>query len=501
MLFFLKEEVQAGTYDNAYTFYTQFSGTNLMQAKDGYIYIGNRAGAAASTSSYLFNARGHRFTVIINGIQYYIDLKRGLYGGIYDQNISDMTVGGYVYNLYRIPYQTICQLMQYNYPTIDFGMLYQTGQTVRLTYDSIMTIKKRKSNGSYTLYGDLSNDHLGRPTTWGNLYFDQSTMEKAWKQVTGQRRSFQDFYHLQILIPGSEKGVFLHTSAICIKDGPGVFKVRDDCYVRSGQLIDYSFLAYSSFASATFQPNYMYLDLQDARTASYVSTWLYSYAPTGRVDGSVNNHIPHRFSLESCSFSRTDYNRCLSYIGRARIPSDGEQYFITPRCAIFLNDRCQVVSVFADRRLGVHVISDGKAPDIVIKKQGNLIHIQISDAGSGFERMKICSEDGKVELESTEAQIDYNPLKSGKYKILAVDHVGNQQEVVVPVELISGGGENQLNCRFFSKEFMEKGEEDGGLNANSIWRTDIEKNHLLEETMNRMERCGPFADEILWIVP
>lgn len=490
-LFMAKESAYAGTYDNAYTFYNQFSSSNLMQASNGYIYIGNRAGVASSSSTYLYNARGHRLTLTLNGIQYYIDLKRGLYGGIYDQNISDLTVGKYMYNLYRIPYQTICQLFQYNYPTINLAMLYQEGQNVQLGYDSIMTIKKRKSNGSYTLFGDLSYDHLGRPPAWGNIYFDQTTMEKAWKITTGQKKSFADFYHLQINIPGTEKGTFVTTTAIQVKDGPGIYKKEGNCYVKAGQLVEYSYSAHASFASATFQPNYIYLDLKDLRTNSYLSTWLYTYAPAGRTDGSICNHIPYRVSLESCILSRTDSNRCLNYKGMAKVVNDGERLLVTPRCAIFLNDVCQVVSTLGDSRLGVIVVSDGMAPVVQANQVGNVITIQANDAGSGLDYIKIYSEDGVERLKTSEREVSYPVTQNEVVRIVAADRVGNITESFVSATY-EEAKETKAVYRFISKEFFNKEEIDGGLRAQSLWRNQADRKKMLEEAL--------FADDFEEII-
>lgn len=483
LIFMNKKDAHAGTYDNAYTFYHQFCGSNLMQASNGYIYIGNRAGVASSSSTYLYNARGHRLTLTLNGIQYYIDLKRGLYGGVYDQNISDLTVGSYMYNLYRIPYQTICQLFQYNYPTINLAMLYQEGQKVQLGYDSIMTIKKRKANGSYTLFGDLSYDHLGRPPTWGNVYFDQTTMENAWKITTGQKKSFAEFYHLHIDIPGTEKGTFVTTSAIKIKEEPGIYKKDGSYYVKAGQLVEYSYFAQASFASTTFQPNYMYLDIKDLRTNAYLTTWLYAYAPAGRIDGSIYNHIPSRVSLESCVLSRADSNRRLNYTGRAKVVNDGERLLITPRCAIFVKGICQVVSVLGDASLGVYVKSDGRAPEIIAEQTGNILHIQARDSGSGLDYIKVVDESGSELLVSNNSDIACPVTKNEIYRIIAIDKVGNQTGTNIPVtyEEIK---ETKTTFRFIAKEYLERQEVDGGLKTQSLWRSQPDMKKLLEEALS-----------------
>lgn len=485
--FMKKESAYAGTYDNAYSFYHQFKGTNLMQAYDGYIYVGSRGGVAASSSSYLYNTRGHRFSLILNGTQYYIDIKRGLCGGVYDQSISDMTVGRYVYNLYRIPYQSICQLLQYNYPFVDFGVLYQKSQTVVLSYDSIMTIKKRQPNGTYSLFGDLSNDLMGRPPTWGNVYFDQDSMERAWRSATRQRRSFANFYHLQIIIPGLEKGTFLTTTPVQVKEEAGVFKKNGVYFVKAGKLVEYSYMAQSSFASTTFQPNYMFLDLYDINTFSYLSLNLYAYAPTGRIDGSVNNPISHRVSLESCIFERSDLNRSLSYIGKAQIVNDGERIFITPRSAIFLNGICQVESVLGDSRLGVHVISDGKGPVISTEQTGNMLTIRGNDIGSGLDYMTVFSENG-IELMRSNNQEMLCPItKDEVYKIVGVDRVGNQEVKYLPVEFEEEVTVSNIKFRFISEEFLDKDEDCGGLKKDSLWRTDSNLQRLLKDAVSGTE--------------
>ena len=64
-------------------------------------------------------------------------------------------------------------------------------------YKLIIYIKKLQKNGNYSLFGDLSNDHLGRPPTWGNLYFNESTMEKAWESTTGQAKYFGNLWNLK----------------------------------------------------------------------------------------------------------------------------------------------------------------------------------------------------------------------------------------------------------------------------------------------------------------
>lgn len=483
MFFFVKKgHVYAETYDNAYTFYNQFSSSNLMQANDGYIYVGNRSGAASSTSSYLYNNRGHRLSLILNGVTYYIDLKRSLFGGIYDQNISCMTVGSYVYNLYRIPYQTICQLLQYNYPNADLALLYNSEQSVELTYDSIMTIKKRQKNGSYTLFGDLSNDHLGRPPTWGNLYFNETTMEKAWESTTGQTKYFGNLYHLQIIIPGNEKGTFLTTTAIQIKPSAGIYKTRGLYYVKAGKLVEYSYSATSNFASTTFQPNYMYLDVKDLKEDTYIATTLFAYAPTESTDGTMNNPLLSRIALAKCNFSRSDSNCCLDYTGQAKIIRDGERFLITPRCEIFLNGVCQISSLFGDSLLGVTVVSDGKPPVVETKQTGNVLTLLAKEDGSGLDYIKIYSEDGVERLRARTGEVSYPYTKSEVYKIVAVDRVGNRTECFVPVtyEEIKDA---KADFRFISKEFLEKQEVDGGLPATSLWMIQPDMKKLLEEAL------------------
>ena len=483
MFIFLKKgDAHAETYDNAYTFYHQFKGSNLMQAKDGYIYVGNRAGVASSSSTYLYNERGHRLSLLLNGVTYYIDLKRGLYGGIYDQNISDLTVGSYVYNLYRISYQSICQLLQYNYPDVDLAVLYESEQSVQLTYDSIMTIKKLQKNGSYSLFGDLSNDHLGRPPTWGNLYFNESTMEKAWESTTGQAKYFGNFYHLQIIIPGKEKGTFLTTTAIKIKPAAGIYKTKGLYYVKAGKLVEYSFSANSNFASNTFQPNYMYLDVKDVNENSYIATTLFAYAPAGRTDATINNPVLSRIALAKCDFARSDSNCCLDYTGHAKIIPDGERFLITPRCEIYINGVCQVSTAFGDSLLGVTVVSDGKPPVIESKQNGNVLSVFAKEEGSGLDYIKIYTEDGVERLRARTDEVTYPITKNEVYRIVAVDRVGNKTECLVPVtyeEL----RETKFDFRFLSKVFLDKQEEDGGLKKCSLFRSQPELKKILEEAL------------------
>ena len=265
-------DTKAGVYDDAYFYYHTFSRQNLMQARDGYIYIGNRGKEGASTSPFLYVARGHRFTLELDGISYYVDLKRSLYGGVYSENISMITVGGYVYNLYRISYQSLCQLLQYNYPYSNLRVLYDQSRTVHLLYDSIMTIKIRQKNGTYSLQGDMSYDNWGRPVTWGKLYDSNAKMSAAWKRATRQTRDFKTFYGQDLVIPGSEKERFITTTAIDLKEKEGVSKQNNLYYVKAGLAVDLSYGVMTSFASETFQTNYVYLDVKDRKTNQYIAT-------------------------------------------------------------------------------------------------------------------------------------------------------------------------------------------------------------------------------------
>lgn len=497
---FLRLEVKAGVYDDAYTYYHTFSGQNLMQAKDGYIYIGNRGSQGASTSAYLFNARGHRFVLNAGGVSYNIDIKRGLYGGIYDENVSEVVMGGYIYNLYRISYQTICQLLQYNYPSSNLSVLYDQSIAVSLTYDSIMTIKTRKSNGTYTLGGDLSYDHWGRPGTWGSLYYSKSAMVAAWKKATKQTKDFKDYYELQLVIPGSEKEEFVVTTPIQVEEKSGVSKQGGVYFVKAGNAVNYSFRGIVSFASATFQPNYMYLDVKDCKTNGFLSTIIYGYAAANQNSGVIYNPIPHRCSLVQGNFYRSDGNRIMDYTGAVILPQDSEQFRIYPRCAVFVNNTCQAVSKFAMESQGVSIISDGRGPENVVAFSGDKsLTVEATDEGSGVSKVELYSPSGVCIATSSQWSIQIPITQAGIYGIKSWDQVGNKTETSFEIREVDIHPELSIRrIRFISVEFLTKEEIDGGLWEDSCWKVDEEKRIVLEEIFGRYGHPETYEKEYIW---
>lgn len=500
MVLFLRTKANAGVYDDAYTYYHTFASQNLMQAKDGYIYIGNRGSQGASTSAYLFNARGHRFTLTVGGESYYIDIKRGLYGGIYDQNISDIATGGYVYNLYRISYQTICQLLQYNYPNSNLSTLYDQSSTVRFTYDSIMTIKTRQKNKTYTLGGDISFDHWGRPGTWGSLYYTRAAMIAAWKKVTRQTKDFVGFYELSLVIPGSEKEEFVRTTTIQVEEKKGVIKRGNNYFVKAGLPVNYSFRAISSFASGTFQPNYMFLDIKDAKSNAFLSTLTYGFAAPNQNSGVIYNPIPELFSLTQGYFARSEGNCILDYTGVAVIPQDGKWFVIYPRCAIFVNNICQAVSKLGQESQSVSVISDGKGPEIFVEFSANkTLVIQAIDNGSGVDKIEVYSPIGVCLMTSNLTKLELPITEAGSYSIKGWDQVGNMTEISYEVNELDIHPELSVRrIRFISLDFLKVKEEEGGLWEDSCWKVDEEKSWVLEEILGRYGHPETYEEEYQW---
>lgn len=496
----LRMEAKAGAYDDAYTYYHTFSGQNLMQAKDGYIYIGNRGSQGASTSAYLFNARGHRFTLNVGGGSYNIDIKRGLYGGIYDENVSEVAIGGYIYNLYRISYQTICQLLQYNYPTSNLSVLYDQSMAVNLTYDSIMTIKTRKSNGTYTLGGDLSFDYLGRPATWGALYYTRSAMIAAWKKVTKQTKDFKDYYELNLIIPGSEKEEFVVTTPIQVEVKSGVSKQGVNYFVKTGLAVNYSYRGITSFASATFQPNYLYLDVKEKKTNGFLSTMTYGFAAAGQNSGVIYNPIPYRFSLIQASFVRSDNNRIIDFTAAAVLPQDGERFILYPRCAVFVNNSCQAVSKFAVESQSVSLISDGRGPQISVNFSADKsLVIEAVDDGSGVAKIELYLPNGTCLATSNQSKIQIPITQAGIYGIKSWDQVGNLTEVNTEVGELDIHPELSVRrIRFISSDFLNKEEINGGLWADSCWKMNEEKKCILEEILGRYGHPETYEKEYSW---
>ncbi|SCP98641.1 InlB B-repeat-containing protein [Anaerobium acetethylicum] len=163
-----RQDVMAGNFDNAVTFYNSYGSSIVFQ--DGYFYYATK-GKAANTSKNTTNwgTIGYRMKVTTSSQSSYIYFNLS---GYTVENVNEISSGGYIYDLYRINLSYVKSKLAQTNRTAFNEFILNGGY---LVVDSCMITIKIDKYGNRTNSGSM--DDYGN--FWGNVYTDYNGIAKA----------------------------------------------------------------------------------------------------------------------------------------------------------------------------------------------------------------------------------------------------------------------------------------------------------------------------------
>ncbi len=167
-LFTSMQEVMAGSFDNAVTFYNKYSGDIVF--KDGYFYYATRGKAASSNvNTTHWSTIGYRMRVTTTSKSVYIYFNLS---GYTVESVDESSSNGYIYNLCRINLSYVKAKLAQKNNTAYQEFLINGGNIV---VDSCMITVKIDARGNRTNSGSM--DDYGN--FYGNVYTNYSGIANA----------------------------------------------------------------------------------------------------------------------------------------------------------------------------------------------------------------------------------------------------------------------------------------------------------------------------------
>ncbi|MDR0925349.1 MAG: hypothetical protein LBN31_13480, partial [Hungatella sp.] len=162
------QEVLAGSFDNAITFYNKYGGDIVF--KDGYFYYATRGKAASSdVNTTHWSTIGYRMHVTTTSKSVYIYFNLS---GYTVESVDESESNGYIYNLCRINLSYVKSKLAQKSNTVYQEFLINGGNIV---VDSCMITVKIDQHGNRTYSGSMDDNG----NFWGSVYTDYNGIANA----------------------------------------------------------------------------------------------------------------------------------------------------------------------------------------------------------------------------------------------------------------------------------------------------------------------------------
>lgn len=183
----------ASSYTNARQFYESTEKSDYTEIYKGSIYVSTKAKKASSSSNVKYITLGHDVTLSAGGCELTFSVKRNSAGSPSGSMVDvDETISGnYVYNLYRIPLDSI-RTLAYAKDSAAASKIF-SNNIIYVDMDSIMTTKKGDK-----VYGSIEENGKGDVRTSGTVYrlIHESTDLQA-MQTLFPGHTFMGFFNIR----------------------------------------------------------------------------------------------------------------------------------------------------------------------------------------------------------------------------------------------------------------------------------------------------------------
>ncbi|SCP99057.1 GBS Bsp-like repeat-containing protein [Anaerobium acetethylicum] len=242
LVFFCGNKAEAGSLDNAYEFSISYLNSKVI-VSDNYFYLGTSAKIGTSGTRY----RTIGWSITSNA-GHYIECAVG--GSI--THISQATVGGYQYDLYRIPMAEVIRQMQSKWP--DAGNVSWLNGVLRGTTSSHFTFNAIMTKVNYgTAQGTMGDSANGYAYYSGSVCRTQNDIA-AYMDLPAA--VFIGYFNLGVDIPASQLPTIDNTG-IWMDQRECTYSVGNRTYwVRTKAGIALNFDSIASYSSDYYQPNF-----------------------------------------------------------------------------------------------------------------------------------------------------------------------------------------------------------------------------------------------------
>ena len=441
-------EAKAGTYDDAYTFYTKHANNNepaYLNKSDGYIYFCSWGNKSMSGTKY--KTVGYKISIDIDGNQDYIEVKLG---GNIIKDVSTVTKDNVVYVLRKARLTRLQELFNGN-KNISWYQIFKKKNIFE--FDAIMTVLE---NGTQLCGEVTESDNLRRLSAQNNAYLYRKLSGIKAARNWSNPSDLNNFYNRVIeVVPVSP----LKPEAVNVS-GQNVYKHNDVWYVKVNSVCVLSMRSVFDdveAASSRYHPNFnvyrisgwgddqKYCVMQGKKKSEAKAVLL--------KDGTTSNKP---FILNGVDTNKTSAaNESYVYFNSTmqctlKVPDD-EKICVIPEGRVYYNnlfpdsenDEKNLCDIQSNSSGKATIISDGMNPHIKVPKylsgyENTYVKASgiVTDNGSGINTVRLMRSDGVILYEKSfneycnEYSIanDYSFCIQGNYSyyLYARDNVGNE---------------------------------------------------------------------------
>ncbi len=446
VVFGTSPNIQAGTFDNAYSYYNKYGDEQDSPARyreaDGYIYFCSRGLTASNSTRY--RTVGYTITINVGGKTDRIEV---MLGGTYVKEVSEVKKGSYTYVLRRAKLSKLLTLFNGN-SSITWNEIYRNKNIY--TFDAIMTVVE----DDVQLCGKIKESNDGRTISAANnsyLFRTAAGIKAArkWKRP----EDLDSFFKKSIMFPTNN---YIATRNI-YATGVNVYSADGVYYVKRGADVNIAFESYFNdmdAANRAFHPNYNIYGVtgwgDDQKYYTAQKGGGSSLAYSGIIKDGTTSDKPlilrgTDYNLTS-TYSDCNYAFTSMAMYRFNVP-DGNIIYIKPEGRVYYNytypealgDTDYMCDKSRDDGM-ISMVSDGKGPDVYIPEYissvgASYVPVSVYDNGSGVKSVAVYRSDGVIisELNYTgrntmirsEKDFYIKPEKGYDYYIRATDNVGN----------------------------------------------------------------------------
>lgn len=438
----------AGVYDNAYTYYQKYGGSNSdiarLNTDDGCIYFVSKGTTA--TSKVRYRTVGYTIKICIGNQKDAVEVKLD---GKYIKTVSVKNQGKYTYVLRKVNLNKLKLLFNGN-ADITWNQIFRYKNTYE--FNAIMTVAENDKS----LCGEITEtQNYRRISAKKNTYLFRNAAGIKNARKWANPDDLNNFYDKYISFDPVES---LKADTLRIEASDNVYQYGDQYYVRKDSDIDVyveSQLNNTESAAKEYQPDYNMIKASGWGNdqifyMAKMKTGARCKAGIISEEGKKGSPLTYKKIIkEKCNGtdnSIIDFKSCIR-LGY-NVP-DGKYINLIPEARIYygriypdklsdIDNLCEQDSNSAQKR---KLVSDGKGPEIsavpVLLGYGFLaVPFTVADSGAGIRSIDVYCEDGRRLISNdysgsrttyicSDNDYQVNAEEGKEYYILAYDNVGN----------------------------------------------------------------------------
>lgn len=410
-LFIFSDEVSAGTYDNAYSYYMKFGDDSTaarFNEDDGYIYFCSMGSTSVTQTKY--RTVGYQITINVGSRTDTIEV---LLGGTYVKNVSEVSKSGYTYVLRRAKFSKLLSLFSGN-GKVTWNEIYRKNNIY--TFNAIMTVYESGKLICGNIYEQSGYRKISADKD-RYLYRRLADIKAARKWANPD--DLNSFFNKNVTFPARSN---IKTKNVYVT-GNNVYAYNGLYYAKEQSMINISFQSYfydTDAANKKYHPNYNIYSITGWGDNQKYYTSQKKTAGAAPLSGILKdeNTSDKPFSFKETVISATtgfsDCNYMFSSMiaGKYNVP-DGNTIYVKPEGRVYynynypknINDTDNMCDISKNNET-VEIISDGKGPEVyvptvVLGSKVCYVPVSANDYGSGLQSIRLYRDDGVLISEQT----------------------------------------------------------------------------------------------------